>query len=195
MRRPGRRSALLPGLGEADQERSSLALRMAGAAADPERSFRATVIRGDMSRLSRSWNGSLVPRLQFVITAGAANASLTCRYARAAYRNRTDDLRITRGTRPDRTRAGCTDGTEMALTALAALGLSKDPFHEPFHARARASRRPCSLCVMSLGHSHQDSQHAVDARPVMPTADSPFAAGHANSGLHCVTSSLLPVDD
>ena len=23
----------------------------------------------------------------------------------------------------------------MALTALAALGLSKDPFHEPFHAR------------------------------------------------------------
>ena len=24
----------------------------------------------------------------------------------------------------------------IALTALAALGLSKDPFHEPFHARA-----------------------------------------------------------
>ena len=69
---PGPPLALLPGLGEADQERSSLALRMAGAAADPERSFRATVIRGDMSRLSRSWNGSLVPRLRFVITAGAA---------------------------------------------------------------------------------------------------------------------------
>jgi len=30
----------------------------------------------------------------------------------------------------------------IALTALAALGLSKDPFHEPFHARGLASRCP-----------------------------------------------------
>jgi hypothetical protein len=30
----------------------------------------------------------------------------------------------------------------MALTALAALGLSEDPFHEPFHARGLALRRP-----------------------------------------------------
>ena len=30
----------------------------------------------------------------------------------------------------------------IALTALAALGLSKDWFHEPFHARGLASRRP-----------------------------------------------------
>jgi hypothetical protein len=30
----------------------------------------------------------------------------------------------------------------ITLTALAALGLSEDPFHEPFHARGLASRRP-----------------------------------------------------
>ena len=127
MRRPGRRSALLPGLGEADQERSSLAARTAEAAADPERSFRATVIRGDMSRLSRSWNGSLVPRLQFVITAGAANASLTCRYARAAYRNRTDDLRITRVLLSRSVRASCTDGTENRTDGTRRTGTIHGP--------------------------------------------------------------------
>jgi hypothetical protein len=30
----------------------------------------------------------------------------------------------------------------VALTALAALGLSKDPFHEPFHARSLVSHHP-----------------------------------------------------
>ena len=30
----------------------------------------------------------------------------------------------------------------IALTAPATLALSKDPFHEPFHARGLASRRP-----------------------------------------------------
>jgi len=52
----------------------------------------------------------------------------------------------------------------IALTALAALGLPTDPFHEPFHARGLAPRRPYLPCVTSLRHSHQDSQHAVDPR-------------------------------
>ena len=52
----------------------------------------------------------------------------------------------------------------IALTTLVALGLSKDPFHEPFHDRRPVPRRPCSPCVTSLRHSHQDSQHAVDPR-------------------------------
>jgi hypothetical protein len=30
----------------------------------------------------------------------------------------------------------------IAFTALVALGLSKNPFHGPFHARAPAPRRP-----------------------------------------------------
>ena len=70
---------------------------------------------------------------------------------------------------------------KIAQIALTALGLSGDPFHDPFHARGLASHRPCSPCVTSL-HSLQDSRHAVDARPVMPTADLPVAARHANSG-------------
>ena len=45
VRRPDRPSALSPGLGDAGQERSSLAARTAGAAAHSERSFRATVPR------------------------------------------------------------------------------------------------------------------------------------------------------
>ncbi len=65
-----------PGLGEADQERSSLDHRMVGAAADPERSLRVTVIGSDVSR---SWNESLVPRSRFAIHRTRKNTSLTCR--------------------------------------------------------------------------------------------------------------------
>jgi hypothetical protein len=36
---------------------------------------------------------------------------------------------------------------EMALAALAALGLSGDPFHEPFHAHGRCVTPSCSLCA------------------------------------------------
>ena len=48
-------------------------------------------------------------------------------------------------------RGGCSPATHpqaapmapiIALTALATLGLSKDPFHEPFHARGLASPGP-----------------------------------------------------
>jgi hypothetical protein len=43
---------------------------------------------------------------------------------------------------------------KIALTALAALGLSKDPFHEPFHAPRPYVRPPCSLCVPSPAALH-----------------------------------------
>ena len=39
---------------------------------------------------------------------------------------------------------------EIALTALAALGLSKDPFHEPFHARGHYVTPSRSLSVRSI---------------------------------------------
>ena len=80
---------------------------------------------------------------------------------------------------------------KVALTALAALGLSKDPFH----ARCLSSHRPCSPCVTSLRHSHQDSRQAADALSIMPTAELPIAARRANSGWHCVTSRLLLGND
>jgi hypothetical protein len=40
---------------------------------------------------------------------------------------------------------------KIALIALIALGLSEDPFHEPFHAQGFDVTPPCSLYVTSLG--------------------------------------------
>jgi hypothetical protein len=39
----------------------------------------------------------------------------------------------------------------IALTALAALGLSKDPFHEPFHARGLTSGRLFAVRTVTGG--------------------------------------------
>ena len=96
---------------------------------------------------------------------------------RAAYRNRTDDLRITRGSIPGRAPASCTDSTDHRTDGTRRAGTIQGPVSRP---------RPCitvscSLCVTSLRHSHQDSQHAADALSIMP-ADLPIAARHANSG-------------
>ena len=42
---------------------------------------------------------------------------------------------------------------EIALTALAALGLSTDPFHDLFHARGRCVTPSCSLCAARHANS------------------------------------------
>jgi hypothetical protein len=42
---------------------------------------------------------------------------------------------------------------KIALAALAALGLSKDPFHDPFHARGLYVTPPCSRCVARHAYS------------------------------------------
>ena len=55
--------------------------------------------------------------------------SLTCRYDRAAYRNRTDDLRIREARSLAVHALAAPMARTIALTAPAALGLSKDPFH------------------------------------------------------------------
>jgi hypothetical protein len=44
---------------------------------------------------------------------------------------------------------------EIALIALTALGLSKDPFHEPFHARGLYATQSCSPYVTSPVTVHQ----------------------------------------
>ena len=49
----------------------------------------------------------------------------------------------------------------IAVTALAALGLSKDPFHEPFHARGLASRRPVDP---RLSHAYRGLANCGKAR-------------------------------
>jgi hypothetical protein len=51
----------------------------------------------------------------------------------AAYRDRTDDLRITRGMLPARARATCTDSTDHRTDGTHDAGIIGTPFHEPFH--------------------------------------------------------------
>ena len=53
--------------------------------------------------------------------------SLTCRYDRAAYRNRTDDLRITRGPLPGRAPASCTDSTDHRTDGTRRAGTIQGP--------------------------------------------------------------------
>src|SRR5215469_12235166 len=45
----------------------------------------------------------------------------------AAYRNRTDDLRITRGLLPGRARASCTDGTDHRIHGTLRAGIIRRP--------------------------------------------------------------------
>jgi hypothetical protein len=44
----------------------------------------------------RAWNGSFVPRFRFTIRPDLEKCTSDLQVCRAAYRNRTDDLRITR---------------------------------------------------------------------------------------------------
>ena len=41
---------------------------------------------------------------------------------------------------------------KIALTALAALGLSTDPFHDPFHAHGLCVMSSCPLCAARHAH-------------------------------------------
>src|SRR5215468_7987682 len=86
--------------------------------------------------MSRSWNGSLVPRPRVRNPPDARKYAFDLQIYRAALGNQPQTYAL-RGARP---RAAHTLAAPIpriiALTALAALGLSKDPFHEPFHARA-----------------------------------------------------------
>ena len=42
---------------------------------------------------------------------------------------------------------------QIAQMALAALGLSKDPFHDPFHARGLCVTPSCSVCAATHANS------------------------------------------
>ena len=65
----------------------------------------------------------------------------------AAYRNRTDDLRITRGTLPGCASAGCTDATRECHHCTQNREIFRSRFHDPFHALVGACLfgvdRPC----------------------------------------------------
>ena len=110
------------------------------------------------SRCCFPWTESPGPRAETRDHRDAQKCASDLQRYRAAYRNRTDDLRITRGTIPSRTPASCTDSTDHRTDGTRRAGTIQGPVSRP---------RPCitvscSLCVTSLRHSHQDSQHAVD---------------------------------
>jgi hypothetical protein len=82
-----------------------------------------------------SWNGSLVPRLWLAITPDQRKCSLICEYVAPpiGIELMTYALPETRSLAVDALAALIAQ--EIALMALTALGLSGDPFHEPFHDR------------------------------------------------------------
>jgi hypothetical protein len=82
----------------------------------------------------------------------------------AAYRNRTDDLRITRGLLPGRAPASCTDSTDHRIDGTRRAGTIHGPVPRTVPRPQPCVTLSCSLCVTSLRHSHQNSQHAVDPR-------------------------------
>jgi len=55
---------------------------------------------------------------------------------------------------------------EIALMTLAALGLSGDPFHEPFHARRRCVR--LSWCRESIDSRQLSGSGAADPERAVP---------------------------
>ena len=57
----------------------------------------------------------------------------------AAYRNRTDDLRITRGPDPRSHGVTCTDSTADGIGSTDRTGFRGHPFHDSFHARRRTA--------------------------------------------------------
>jgi hypothetical protein len=79
----------------------------------------------------------------------------------AAYRNRTDDLRITRGPRPGRTSASCTDTTDHRTDGTRRAGTIQGPVPRPVPRPRPCVTPPCSLCVTSLRALH----HAPTSMP------------------------------
>ena len=88
----------------------------------------------------RARNGSLVPRIWFVITAEPENMPLTCRYVEPpiGIEPMTYALRGTRDLAAHALTAPM--APVIALMALAALGLSGNPVHKPVHEQEAVAR-------------------------------------------------------
>ena len=76
----------------------------------------------------------------------------------AAYRNRTDDLRITRGMRPVHGRASCTDGTGNRLNGTHGAGIIRRPGPRTGPRPRSWARRILLLCVNAAGDTDPRSQ-------------------------------------
>jgi hypothetical protein len=122
--------------------------------------------RGDMSRLSRSWNGSFAPKLPSVIGEGSEIILWPADMSEPpiGIEPMTYALRVTRFHALDALAAPI--ARTIAQMALTALGLSTDPFHEPFHARRLTSRRAVS-CARQGAPARDDTASRAACRRLM----------------------------
>jgi|SRR6516165_7592390 len=65
---------------------------------------------------------------------------------------------------------------KVALTALAVLGLSGDPFHDPFHARGRCVTPSCSLCAARHATRDDTASRAACRRLMASAPNAEFLA-------------------
>jgi hypothetical protein len=132
------------------------------------------IIARSRSRLLPPWNGSFVPRSWFAIRTDQRKCASKLQIFRAAYRNRTDDLRITRATIPSCTHASCTDSTGNRTDGTGGAGIIRRP-----GPRTGPRRRPCVPAILLLCVNVADD---IDPRPQADTAPGPtvdlYAATH-----------------
>ena len=87
-------------------------------------------VSGDRSlgiEIALSWTESLGPRPMIRNHGNTQNKASDLQLCRAAYRNRTDDLRITRGTHRGCACASCTDGTGNRTGGIRGAGIIRRP--------------------------------------------------------------------
>ena len=114
------------------------------------------------NEIALSWTEALGPRPMIRNHGNMQNNASDLRLCRAAYRNRTDDLRITRGTIPRCARASCTDSTGNRTGSARGAGITRRP-------GPRTGPRPTPLRVGHLatvrhftkGYPHPQAGPAV----------------------------------
>ena len=105
------------------------------------------------------------PREAFERTAGRAQVRKTPRswafWVGAAYRNRTDDLRITRSPAHRSRRATCTDGSTHVPERSLRTGCSRLPVHDSVHGLGQplGNRMLLGWTLMAHDLGHRDAGH------------------------------------
>src|SRR5215831_12981770 len=100
-----------------------------------------------------SWTELLGPRARLMITISTQKGASDLRTLGAAYRNRTDDLRITRSPARRSVRATCTDGTAHVPECSQRTECSGLPVHDPVHGLGQPAVTECYW--MSWWHTRE----------------------------------------
>jgi len=90
-----------------------------------------------------------------VIIATPRNEPSTCRYVRAAYRNRTDALRITRGPIPACKYTSCTDTTDHRTDGTRRAGTVQGPRSTPAPLRRAVLFTVCNVTKGPASRAHE----------------------------------------